>query len=334
MPCEQPCATRSANTAPSASDVWPQVQVVIEQLYRRTLLGVAGAAPVRRAVERFGPRMGVGRFVAGATLEEALPAVRALQARGRRVILDLLGEYVADADAARSISGAIVATLTALASVEPIPTLSVKPTQLGLGIDPDLAYQHASTILDRAAASGTSVCLDMENSAFVERTLALFERLHASGRSNVGTVLQSYLYRTRDDLERLLALGPALEVRIVKGAYREGAEVAHQAKADVDAAFRDLVYRGLDAGAKIAIATHDDRLLAEVGAYLRGAYLGPDRYEFQLLYGVRPQLQDALAQRHPVRIYVPFGRDWYGYFSRRLAERPANLALVLRGLFG
>lgn len=307
---------------------------MIEQIYRRALLGVAGAPPVRDTIERFGGRFGVSRFVAGATLEEALPAVRELQDSGRLVILDLLGEYVTDASEAGSVSESVRATVAQLAALDPVPTVSVKPTQLGLGIDAELAFEHAAAVLDEARASGTSVCLDMENSVYVERTLTLFERLHASGRDNAATVLQSYLYRTPEDLERLLAIGAKLELRIVKGAYREGGDVAHQAKGEVDRAFRDLVFRGLDAGAKIAVATHDERLLSEVGAYVRGAGLGPERYEFQLLYGVRPQLQSTLARSHPVRIYVPFGRDWYGYFSRRLAERPANLAFVLRGLFG
>lgn len=295
---------------------------------------MADAPPVRSAVERLGPRLGVARFVAGADLTEALPAVERLQASGKRVILDLLGEYATDPAVAREITDHIVRTLGALSVLTPIPTLSVKPTQLGLGIDGELAYELGAAVLDAARAAGTSVCLDMENSVYVERTLDLFERLHRSGRSNVATVLQSYLHRAPDDLERLLALGPTLELRIVKGAYREAPEVAHQDKSVVDAAFADLVYRGLEGGARIGIATHDERLIETIGAFVRGAGIGPDRYEFQLLYGVRPGLQDGLAQRHPVRVYVPFGRDWYGYFSRRLAERPANLAFVLRGLFG
>jgi proline dehydrogenase len=307
---------------------------MIDRLYRRTLLGLASSGGVRSAAERLGPRLGVKRFVAGTTLAEALPAVRTLQQSGLLVILDLLGEYVEDAGAAATIAAEIAAALDALADEATPPTLSVKPTQLGLAIDDDLAFEHASSLLERAAAVGTSICLDMENAVYVERTLTLFERLRGAGHANVVTVLQSYLYRTPDDLERLLALAPDLELRIVKGAYKETPDVAHQERSQVERAFRDLVYRGLEAGAKIDVATHDERLLAEVAAYIRGAGLGADRYELQLLYGVRTQLQRRLAEEHPVRIYVPFGRDWYGYFSRRLAERPANLAFVLRGLVG
>jgi proline dehydrogenase len=175
----------------------------------------------------------------------------------------------------------------------------------------------------------------MESSGYVDATLTLFERLRASGHHDVSTVLQSYLYRTPDDLERLLALSPVPALRIVKGAYNEPSEVAHQDKADVDRAYRDLVYRALEAGGKVNLGTHDERILGEVAAFVRGARLDGGRYEFQLLYGVKPNLQDRLVREgHPLRIYVPFGEDWYGYFSRRLAERPANLAFVLRGIAG
>ncbi len=308
---------------------------MFERLYRRSLLAVADAVAVRRVVERYGLRLGVGRFVAGEDLDEALATVSSIQASGRAVILDMLGEYAESEEAAVNATRAIVTVLERLAALEVPPALSVKPTQIGLALDPSLAEDHGRRILEAARQAGTSVCLDMENSPYVERTLQLFESLVRRGHHPLSTVLQSYLHRTPNDLERLLDLDPKPELRLVKGAYREGPEVAMQDKAEVDAALRNLVYAGLEGGAKIDIASHDERLLDEVAAFVRGAGIGAAHYEFQLLYGVRPKLQERLmADGHPVRVYVPFGSDWYGYFSRRLAERPANLAVVVRGLFG
>lgn len=303
--------------------------------YRRTVLAVAGAGLVRGFVRRAGWRLGVGRFVAGESLEAALPALKGLEASGKRIVLDVLGEYVADEGAARAAAGRIAQALEVAASHGLEPYFSAKPTQLGLGVDPELALELASSLAELAGRLGGHLCLDMESSAFVDGTLRLFERLWAAGRHELSTVLQSYLYRTPEDLERLLALSPTPGVRIVKGAYSEPARVAHREKAAVDQAYRDLVYRALEVGGKVNVATHDERILGEVSAFVRGAGLGPDRYELQLLYGVKPGLQDRLVEAgHPLRVYVPFGEDWYGYFSRRLAERPANLAFVVRGLAG
>ena len=175
----------------------------------------------------------------------------------------------------------------------------------------------------------------MENVPYVDGTLQLYTTLQDEGLTNISTVIQSYLYRSMADLQALLARVPHAELRIVKGAYREGADVAFQQKSDVDAKYRELLWYALEHGAKINVATHDESIIAEVEARVRSAGLGPDRYEFQLLYGVKPALQRALRARgHTVRIYLPYGKDWYGYFSRRLAERPANLLFVVKGLFG
>jgi proline dehydrogenase len=309
--------------------------MALEAFYRQAVLSVADARPVASLLKRHGWRMGVGRFVAGETLEEVLPKLRDLEARGLGHILDLLGEFVATTEAAQAMTDAIVRSMDVLKAHAGEKQMSVKPTQLGLGVDEALALAHARRVAEHARALGIHLCLDMENTPYLEPTLRLFETLRAEGHHHVSTVLQSYLYRSLDDLARLLALSPQPDIRIVKGAYRESPEVAYQRKADVDANFREMVYRGLEAGARINVATHDETLIREIEAYVRGARLGPERYEFQLLYGVKPGLQQRLAERgHTVRIYVPFGRDWYGYFSRRLAERPANLLFVLRGLFG
>jgi proline dehydrogenase len=307
----------------------------IDSLYRQALLSVADAPPISAFVKKQGRKLGVSRFVAGEALPEVLEAARRLQQSGLGSILDLLGEFIATEAGAAAMTAEILATLEALKNEPGEGYMSVKPTQLGLGVDFALGLDNARRVAEKAREVGAQLCLDMENVPYVDDTLKLYRTLHEEGFTHVSTVLQSYLYRTKDDLEALLALEPKPTLRIVKGAYRESKEVAFQDKADVDAKYRELVYRGLEAGAKINIATHDESIIRETEAFVRGAGLGPERYEFQLLYGVKPALQKRLVKSgHKVRIYIPYGEDWYGYFSRRLAERPANLLFVVRGLFG
>ena len=229
----------------------------------------------------------------------------------------------------------ILATLDGLAEREVERYMSVKPTQLGLGVSLDLAIRNARRIAERAKEMDADICLDMENIDYVDGTLDLYKALHREGHHHVSTVLQSYLYRTMDDLKGLLELDPKPVIRVVKGAYLEGDDVAYQDKADVDKQLREMIYVGLEGGAKIGIATHDEAIIRESEAYVRGAGLGPERYEYQFLYGVKPNLQEKLVERgHVVRIYIPYGEDWYGYFSRRLAERPANMLFIAKGLLG
>jgi proline dehydrogenase len=308
---------------------------MIESLYRRGVLGVAGTRAVAAFIKQQGFRLGVGRFVAGEDLEHALDAIRALERQGLYGILDLLGEFIATEAGANAITDEIVATLDRLAA-EPLDKyMSVKPTQLGLGLGLEPALRNARRVARRASEIGAHVCLDMENVPYVDGTLALYRALHEEGYRNVSTVLQSYLYRSMADLKELVAFNPALTVRLVKGAYRESPEDAYQRKADVDANYRAMLRYGLEHGATLNIASHDETIIGEAEALVRERGLGGERYEFQLLYGVRVSLQRALVQRgHRVRIYVPYGEDWYGYFTRRLAERPANMLFVLRGLFG
>lgn len=306
----------------------------IDNLYRRALLSVADAGPVSAFVRQQGRKLGVSRFVAGETLSEVLEATRALRRDGLESILDLLGEFVDTEAGAAAMTEEVLATLDALKTEPGERYMSVKPTQLGLGVDFELGLGNARRVAQRAHEVGAQLCLDMENVPYAEGTLKLFRTLHAEGHTHVSTVLQSYLYRTADDLEALLGLDPKPTLRIVKGAYRESQEVAYSDKREVDDNFRNLVYRGLGAGVRIGVATHDETIVREVEAFARGAGLGPERYEFQFLYGVKPALQRSLAARgQRVRVYIPYGHDWYGYFSRRLAERPANLLFVVRGLF-
>ena len=308
---------------------------MLDSVYRQTLLGVAGNAAVEKFAKTQGWKLGVNRFVAGETFEEALPALQDLEAKELSPILDLLGEFVDTEAGAREMVAAIVMTLDKLRATSLDKYMSVKPTQLGLGVSLELALKNARLILDKAKTMNAHICLDMENVPFVDGTLELFETLRSEGYDNVSTVLQSYLRRTPEDLARLLKLEPAPSVRIVKGAYKESPEHAYQDINEVNAAYRQLLWQAFGAGAHVNVATHDEAIISEVIAYVRGAGLGAERYEFQFLFGVKPKLQARLVEEgHTVRIYVPYGQDWYGYFSRRLAERPANLMFVIRGLMG
>jgi len=307
---------------------------VLLRAYRRGLTGLTGNDLVERAARRFGPRLGISRFIAGDTIEDALVVAEALRVDGLRVIFDLLGEFVESEEAAAASAEEVIATLGRL-SAEDTRHLSVKPSQIGLGLGlASVATGHARRIVAAAAAIDGHVCFDMEDSPRVDGTLDLYAAMHSSHPHHVSTVLQSYLLRSPADLDRLLALDPPPTLRIVKGAYVEPAHLAHQDRAKIENAFVGLVLAGLEGGANINIATHDEAIISRVESFLGRQAIGADRYEFQLLHGIRRDLQRALASRgHLVRTYVPFGTDWYGYYSRRLAERPANLGFLVRSLF-
>jgi proline dehydrogenase len=303
--------------------------------YRDVVLAVAGWGPLERFARSRGLRLGAGRFVAGETLEDGVRAAREIAGQGRYAILDLLGEFVETDAAAAEMADGVRATIRALADVPPPRVLSVKPTQLGLALGPQVLLRHLRPLAEEAAAVDARLCLDMEDHPHVDATLDALETLHDEGHQHVSTVLQSYLRRTPDDLERLLARDPVPELRLVKGAYREPSSVAYPDKADVDNAYRELLERMLEGGGIVHVATHDERLL-RFAQQRRAALEAPrERTTVQLLYGVKPRLQAQLASEgEAVGVYLPFGADWYGYFTRRLAERPANLAFVLRGLVG
>ncbi len=303
-------------------------------LYRRSILGITGAGSIERWVRRHGFRFGVGRFVAGEDLRQAMRVLASLREQGFMSILDLLGEFVDSREDVADIVQAILLTMDALADSDLDRHMSVKPTQLGLGIDYDLALGNAAAIAARAARAGAHLCLDMENHPYTQATLDLFGELRQQGFSNVSTVLQSYLHRTPADIRAIAADHPGVRVRLVKGAYREPATVAWQDSATIHERFLDMLDVALEAGMHVAIATHDERLISESLERITAAGTAGG-HEVQMLYGIKTKLQSRLVrENHPVRIYVPYGHDWYGYFSRRLAERPANLGVVVKGLFG
>ena len=273
------------------------------------------------------------RFIAGETVEEAIEAARAIEARGMTETLDLLGESVTDLERADAATRDYIAVLHAVAQSGIERNISLKLTQLGLDVDKASTVDNLRKILEHAEPTGFFVRIDMEGSAYTDVTLEIFETLWQHDARNIGVVLQSALMRSEQDLERMNALGA--RVRLVKGAYQEPKSVAYPQKADVDAAYARMTRALLAGGTYPAIATHDPAMIDLACRYAREHGIASDRFEFQMLYGIRRDLQARLFQEgYRVRIYVPFGREWFPYFMRRLGERPANVGFVVRGLLG
>jgi proline dehydrogenase len=300
---------------------------------RKGILAAARSQRMGSIVRRHGMRLGAQRFVAGETFAEAADVLARLNASGLYANTTLLGEDVLSADEARSVTDQYVEILNGIAERELRVNVALKLTHLGLLLDEELAYENVGRLVDHAAGLGNFIRLDMEHSGLVDQTLRIYRRLRSEGRDSVGTVLQAYLYRTPADLEGLLTLEPKPNLRLVKGAYLEPAEVAYPRKADVDAAFARLVEATLLGGGYTAIATHDETLIEWAIALTERLGIGRDRFEFQMLYGVRSRLQlDLVARGFKVLVATPFGPQWYPYLMRRLAERPANVLFVARNL--
>ncbi|EKP94237.1 proline dehydrogenase family protein [Thermaerobacter subterraneus] len=299
---------------------------------RQLIFSVAGNPAVTRFVTRYGMRLGASRFVAGEDLDSALTVARQLNQEGFPLAIQFLGEHVTRAEAAAEAVEEYLRLLAALEERGIDAYISIKPSQMGLEVDEELAYANCRRILEQTAAAGRFVRIEMEDSPYTEKTLRLYRRLRETfGTRDVGIVLQAYLYRSARDLEELADLHP--NIRFVKGAYNEPASVAYPDKADVDRNYRQLVQRHLERGDYAAIATHDDVLIEDLLQFIEQRGIPRDRFEFQMLYGIRPQLQRQVRDRgYRMRVYIPYGRDWYGYFVRRLAERPANVGFVLRNL--
>jgi proline dehydrogenase len=271
------------------------------------------------------------RFIAGEELEDALRVVRLLNAEGFKVTLDCLGESVQELAAAEAACQSYLQLLDRLASEKLESHASVKLTQLGLAIDEELAGQNLARLADCAERHRNFVRVDMEGSAFTESTLRVFCSLDAP-RDVLGIAIQAYLRRTVADVEELLKRG--VRIRLVKGAYKEPADVAFTQKTQVDRNYQELAKKLLLSGIYHAIATHDERIIVSTEGFARGHGILPDCFEFQMLYGIQRKLQRRLVQQGwRVRLYVPYGPQWYAYFMRRLAERPANLFFVIRNLF-
>ena len=274
----------------------------------------------------------VNRFVAGETVSEALAAAKGLAGQGLKTTLDQLGENVLTPAEATAAVDAYADTLRSMAAAGLEPNISIKLTMGGLDIDDDVAHDNMVALLETAAAVEGFVRIDMEGSAYTERALAIAEALHDRFPGQVGTVIQAYLHRSDRDVGRLIDC--QMRVRLVKGAYAEPVNIAIQKPREVDENFVRLMERLLEHGRYPAIATHDPTLVRATQGFALRMGIHPDRWEFQMLYGVRRDAQIALADEgYGMRIYVPFGADWYPYFARRIAERPANMAFVFRQLF-
>jgi len=298
-------------------------------MLRQTFLYLSNQPRVFHFVRRNGlAKKFASRFVAGETLGDALQAVRGLNQRGISASLDLLGESVRNEQEARAAGQQYVHLLDRIHEERLDSTVSVKLTAMGLDISEDLCVAIMCEILDRARQYGSFVRLDMEGSAYTERTLRLFEdRLYPSYRENVGVVLQSYLRRTQADVDHANEL--QCRVRLCKGAYQEPPTVAFPDKKDVDANYVRCMQTLMLHGNYPGIATHDEEIIAEAKRFATEQRISTDRFEFQMLYGVRRDLQERLVREgYNMRVYVPFGTQWYPYLMRRLAERPANVAFI------
>ena len=296
--------------------------------------GLAQLPTLQRLASKYGMAPGSGfarRFIAGETVDEAVTAVADLPGKGLLLTLDYLGESVASTAEAAAAATDYVQIIQAIVASGVERNISLKLTQLGLDVDRATAVDNMRRILEPADANGFFVRIDMENSPYTDATMDILDTLWRQGHRHVGTVIQSYLKRSPGDIHKLNVMG--VRVRLVKGAYKEPKNVALQKKAEVDGAFVDLMQTLLDEGTYPAIATHDPKMIEATREYAKCKGYAKDRFEFQMLYGIRRDLQMSLVKEgYRVRVYVPFGKQWYPYFMRRLGERPANVAFVLRGI--
>ncbi len=296
---------------------------------------LAGSNRLKALASRYGmrrPGSFARRFIAGEKVEEAIAAAQEVERQGLMVTLDLLGESVASRADALTATHAYLEVVDAIERAGVGRNISLKLTQLGLDIDQATCIDNLRRIFDVAGKSGFFVRIDMENSPYTDRTLDIFETMWDIGYHHAGVVIQSCLRRSATDIARLNAMGA--RVRLVKGAYLEPAAVAFQQKSEVDAAFVDLMKLLLTDGTYPAIATHDPVMIEATRTFARANGIAHEQYEFQMLYGIRRDLQASLARSgHPFRVYVPFGKEWFPYFMRRLGERPANVGFVVGSLF-
>jgi len=300
------------------------------------------ALSTNKAFRTFSERSVMGqqvsrRFVAGMTVEEAVAAAEELNREGIEVSLDSLGESVLQVSQAEESAAIYHRLLDAIAARKLRANVSVKLTQMGMdigghGAGPELAERIVGEMVEHAASIGSFVRIDMEGSEYTEATIKMTERLNARWPGAVGTVLQAYLFRTADDVERLV--GQGIRIRLCKGAYKEPAEIAFPAKADVDANYVKLMKRLVSSAVFCGIATHDEAIIDALRQFVAAQGIDKRAFEFQMLYGIRRDLQRKLvAEGFGVRVYVPFGTEWYPYFMRRLAERPANVLFLARNFF-
>lgn len=300
-------------------------------MYRSLVLGISNRPSIRRAVTGGAGRRIALRFVAGEDLDAAIDVIRALNASGADVSIDCLGENVTDLDQAKAAADTYLQAIDRIRGDGLRANLSLKLTQMGLDVDEGASFDNVSRVVAAAREARTSVTLDMEDHTYTERTVNTCVRLQRDHPGAVGVAVQAYLRRTPEDLERLIEAG--VHIRLCKGAYREPRSIAYRSREKVDEAYARLANRLLASQSYAMIATHDDRLVDHSLRAINKLRRAPGTYEFQMLYGVRRELQRRLLQQgFALRIYVPFGSQWYAYLMRRVAERPANVRFFVEAL--
>jgi proline dehydrogenase len=304
----------------------------LEQAMRNFFLFLAKNKSMTSLAKKYGLRFGAARFVAGATLESSISAIKKLNEKGMPVTIDHLGEFVDSEREAAEMTEHCIQAIKAIAKEKLDSQLSLKMTSMGLDISDELVLSNMRKIMDAAVKHNVFITIDMEDYSRCEKTLKIFKQLKKE-YDNISTVIQAYLYRSLEDVQNLNEYQPNL--RLVKGAYKESPKVAYPEKSDVDNNFKKLIETHLLNGNYTAVATHDDEIIQYTKELVDKHNIPYDQFEFQMLYGIRVERQDQLMQEgYKMRIYVPYGNDWYGYFMRRLAERPANVMFVLKGVFG
>ncbi|MCF6138588.1 proline dehydrogenase family protein [Pseudalkalibacillus berkeleyi] len=304
----------------------------MEQILKNFFLFMGQNKVATKMAKKYGLRFGAGRFVAGASLESSLEAIKKLNAENLPVTIDHLGEFVDNEEEANEMTNHCIEAIKAISNQNLTSQLSLKLTSMGLDISREMVLRNMKRILEVADEYDVFVTIDMEDESRCQATLDIFKELK-SQYENIGTVLQSYLYRTVEDIQELDSYNPNL--RLVKGAYKESPSVAFPEKKDVDENFKKIIKMHLLNGNYTAIATHDDKMIEYTKELVEKHNISRDQFEFQMLYGIRIDRQRELRDEgYTMRVYVPYGKDWYGYFMRRLAERPANVAFVLKGILG
>lgn len=303
----------------------------MERILKNLFLFLSKNKAMTKAAKKYGLRFGASRFVAGESLDMACDVIADLNRKGLAVTIDYLGEFIDDEQEAGKMAVECIEAIRMIGTNELDSQLSLKLTSMGLDVSEQVVMNNMRRILDEAKAQRVFVTLDMEDFPRCQPTLDVFKTLK-SEYNELGTVIQAYLYRTEKDIEELDAYHPNL--RLVKGAYKEPREVAFPEKKDVDENFKKIIKKHMQNGNYTAVATHDDKIIDYTRDLVKNQGIPRDSFEFQMLYGIRTEKQLELAKEgYKVRVYVPYGTDWYGYFMRRLAERPANIAFVLKGLF-
>jgi proline dehydrogenase len=303
----------------------------MEKWLRNFFLFLSNNRMITRLAKKYGFRLGASRFVAGKNIEEAVPIIKRLNENGLAVTLDLLGEFVETEVEARERVNQSIKAIETIHRENLNAQLSVKLTSMGLDISEDLVLENMRRILRIAKWNDVFVTIDMEDYSRYQKTLNIFKQLRSES-NHIGTVLQAYLYRAEQDLRALHDYAPNL--RLVKGAYKESPDVAYQNKKDVDEQLKKLIKNHLLSGHYTAVASHDDKIIEYTKKLVKEHDIPIEQFEFQMLYGIRPECHEKLKDEgYTMRVYVPYGTDWFGYFMRRLAERPANLQFLLKGMF-